>query len=439
MDPNKHKERTLKKRLIAPTAIALAVAAGLSGGVVPGVVSAASASGGTLTVWLMTGDTDPAVYNTVNAAFVKQYPGWTVNVEIQQWSGISAKILTSLASSSPPDVMELGNTDVAEFAASGGLDNLASDKSQFQNSSNWLSGLAGPAEYNGGLYAVPELAGDRVVVYNKAMFAKAGITKPPTSLNDLLADGAALKNAYSSVKDFSALYLPGEEWYAAMPIVWAEGGQIAVQKGGKWVGDLSAPASLAGLKEFQVIQNFMSTPASRDVNEANPSDSEVFASGKAAMYIDGTWTLGTDVTDNKAMKGNIGTFILPGVAPGSVAPVFLGGSDLGIAKNSPNQAQALAWAELYTGTANQLLQASNEGFIPNASNLVGQVKVSSNVATYFKAAAVSQFTPPVPGWATVEADNVMQDLLATVAQGKQNIGSIASSYDQKLDTLLNAQ
>ena len=70
MDPNKHKERTVKKRFIAPTAIALAVAAGVGGGAVPGIASAASASGGTLTVWLMTGDTDPAVYNTVNAAFV---------------------------------------------------------------------------------------------------------------------------------------------------------------------------------------------------------------------------------------------------------------------------------------------------------------------------------------------------------------------------------
>ena len=57
--------------------------------------------------------------------------------------------------------------------------------------------------------------------------------------------------------------------------------------------------------------------------------------------------------------------------------MFLGGSDLGIAKNSPNQAQALAWIKLYTGTANQLNQATNEGFIPNASNLVGQVSVSS--------------------------------------------------------------
>jgi N,N'-diacetylchitobiose transport system substrate-binding protein len=429
----------VKKRFIAPTAIALAVAAGVGGGAVPGIASTASASGGTLTVWLMTGDTDPAVYNTVNTAFASEYPGWTVNVEIQQWSGISAKIITSLATSSPPDVMELGNTDVASFAASGGLDNLLTDESQFQNSSNWLSGLEGPAEYKGGLYAVPELAGDRVVVYNKAMFKKAGIAKPPADLNDLLADGAALKNAYSKVKDFSALYLPGEEWYAAMPIVWAEGGQIAVEKGGTWYGDLGSAASLAGLKEFQVIQNFMSTPASRDVNEANPSDSAVFASGKAAMYIDGTWTLGTDITDNKALTGDIGTFILPGVKPGSEAPVFLGGSDLGVAKNSPNQAEALAWVKLYSGSANQLLQASNEGFIPNASNLVGQVNVSSNIKTYFKAAAVSQFTPPVPGWATVEADNVMQDLLAQVAEGKQNVAQIAKSYDQKLDTLLNAQ
>jgi len=429
----------VKKRFIAPTAIALAVAAGVGGGAVPGIASIASASGGTLTVWLMTGDTDPAVYNAVNTAFASEYPGWTVNVEIQQWSGISAKIITSLATSSPPDVMELGNTDVASFAASGGLDNLAADESQFQNSSSWLMGLEGPAEYNHGLYAIPELAGDRVVVYNKAMFKKAGISKPPADLNDLLADGAALKNAYSKVKNFSALYLPGEEWYAAMPIVWAEGGKIAVEKGSTWYGDLDSAASLAGLKEFQVIQNFMSTPASRDVNEANPSDSAVFASGKAAMYIDGTWTLGTDVTDNKAMTGNIGTFILPGVLPGSEAPVFLGGSDLGIAKNSPNQAEALAWVKLYSGSANQLLQASNEGFIPNASNLVGQVNVSGNIKTYFKAAAVSQFTPPVPGWATVEADNVMQDLLAQVAEGTQNVAQVAKSYDQKLDTLLNAQ
>ncbi len=427
----------MKRRLIAPTALALAVATGMSGG----LTATASASSNTLTVWLMTGDSQPSVYTAVNTAFQKEYPGWTVNIEVQQWSGISAKIISGLASSSPPDVMELGNTDVAEFAASGGLTNLTPYKSQFQNSSQWLSGLEGPAEYKGGLYAVPELAGDRVVVYNKQMFRQAGITKPPATLDQLVADGAALKNRFSNVKDFSSLYLPGEEWYAAVPFLWAYGGQIAVQQGGKWVGALESKASLAGLHEFQVVQNDMSTPASRSTNEVTPSDAEVFASGKAAMFIDGTWTLGQIRADNKKMAGKIGTFILPGLVPGKPAPVFLGGSDLGIAKNSPNQAQALAWVKLYAGTANQLLQAKDIGFIPNATNVIGQVNLTANpnIATYFKAASVSNFTPPVPGWATVEADNVMQNLFAQLAKGHQNVEAVAQAYDRKLDALLNAQ
>ena len=128
----------MKKPLIAPTAIALAVAAGVSG-----VAATASAQAShTLTVWLMTGEISTPVSNAVNAAFEKEYPGWTVNVEIQQWSGISTKLITALASTSPPDAMEIGNTDVAEFAASGGLEDLSSQKSSLPNSSNWLSGLS---------------------------------------------------------------------------------------------------------------------------------------------------------------------------------------------------------------------------------------------------------------------------------------------------------
>ena len=122
----------------------------------------------------MTGEISTPVSNAVTAAFQKEYPGWTVNIEIQQWNGIATKLITALASSTPPDAMEIGNTDVAEFAASGGLENLSSVKSSLPNSSNYLQGLAGPAEYNGGLYAVPLLAGDRVVIYNKADVQASG-------------------------------------------------------------------------------------------------------------------------------------------------------------------------------------------------------------------------------------------------------------------------
>ena len=426
----------MKRITIAPAAVALAAVTALS----PLVATTASAqSSHTLTVWLMTGEITPAVSNQVNAAFQKQYPGWKVNIEIQQWSGISTKLTAALASSSPPDAMEIGNTDVALFAASGGLENLVRYKSQLPNSSNWLAGLEGPAKYKGGLYGVPLLAGDRVVIYNKAMFAKAGIHSAPKTIDQLINDGTALKNAFRNVKNFSPLYFPGEYWYAGLPILWAYGGQIAVQKGGKWAGALSSKASLAGLQEFQTVQNDLSVPASRTVNTNAPDQDSVFAEGRAAMIVGGGWELGAITTDNKKLTGQLGTFVFPGPTAAKPAPVFIGGSDIAIAANSPNKAQALAWVKLMTGAKFQLSMARVDGLMPNATALLGIGKSLPNQADYYKAAEVSKFTPPTPGWATVEANNVMETLFSQVAQGKQNVATIAKSVDNQLNTLLNAQ
>ena len=58
---------------------------------------------------------------------------------------------------------------------------------------------------------------------------------------------------------------------------------------------------------------------------------------------------------------------------------------------------------------------------------------------FYKAAAHSNFTPATPGWATVEADNVMETLFSQVAAGKQSIAKIAAATDKQLDNLLNAR
>ena len=425
----------MKRRFIAPTAIALAVAAGVGGS---GSLAAAATTN-TLNIWLMTGEISPAVYNLVNTAFQEQHPGWTVSVQIQQWGGISTKLITALASNNPPDAMEIGNTDVALFAASGGLENLASVKSQFQNSNNWLGGLEGPAEYNGGLYAIPLLAGDRVVVYNKQMFAQAGIAKPPTSVSQLLTDGAALKAKFSNVKNFSPLYLPGEYWYAGIPLLWANGGQIATHTGGKWVGALESKGSLAGLALWQKVQNTLSIPASRDVNTNAPSQDNVLAQGQAAMIVAGSWEPGVVTSTNKKLTGQLGTFTFPGLAANSPAPVFIGGSDIGIANNSPNKAEALDWVKLMTDATNQLSMAKFDGLMPNATSLLGVGSQLPGASDYYAAAKHSNFTPATPGWATVEADNVMETLFSSVATGKQSIQQIAAATDKQLDSLLNAQ
>lgn len=425
----------MKSKLIAPAAIALAVAAGASG---LGSVASAS-SGGTLTIWLMTGEISQKTFNAVNDAFEKEYPGWNVNVDIQQWSGISTKLVTALVSSSPPDAMEIGNTDVAEFAASGGLENLGGDIKSLPNSSNWLQGLEGPAKYNGGLYGVPLLAGDRVVIYNKTMFANAGIKSTPDSLAELISDGQALASKYASVKDFSPLYLPGEYWYAGIPLLWAYGGQIATHKNGKWTADLTSAGSLKGLEEWQTVQNTLSVAASRNENTNSPDQDSVMADGQAAMIVGGGWELGAVTTDNKKLTGHLGTFVFPGPTPGTPSPVFIGGSDIGIAANSPNKPEALAWVKLMTGAKYQTMMVKDDGLMPNATSLLSVGKSIPLQSDFYKAAQHSDFTPASPGWATVENDNTMETLFSQVAEGKKSVDQIAKSTDSTLDTLLNAK
>src|SRR5215472_6887591 len=96
---------------------------------------------GTLTIWLMNGSAPQSVVDGVNADFKAKYPNVTVNVEIQQWGDIGTKLDTAYAGSTPPDVVELGNTLVAKYAAAGALEDISGKKSSFDNSGTWLQSL----------------------------------------------------------------------------------------------------------------------------------------------------------------------------------------------------------------------------------------------------------------------------------------------------------
>src|SRR4029077_8342119 len=128
---------------------------------------------------------------------------------------------------------------------------LTSVKSKFPNSSTWLKGLTDSASYDGKLMGVPYYAGSRVVIYNTDLFKKAGVTTPPKSLGQFMADGNKVMAANSADKTFSAFYVAGQDWYSALAFVYAFGGQIATSTGGKWVGTLDKPRALLGLNAFK--------------------------------------------------------------------------------------------------------------------------------------------------------------------------------------------
>src|SRR4030095_4377148 len=188
----------------------------------------------TLSIWLMEDSAPPAVVDAVNADWKKAHPNDTVKVELQQWNNITTKLDAAFAGSSPPDVVELGNTLVSKYAAAGALQDLTGSRGEFENNQAWLQSLTESCTMEGKLVCAPYYAGSRAVIYRKSMFAKAGIGQTPASQEELQAAAQKLMQTFGGDKRFSAFYFPGKYWYAALPFVWDHGGDIATQDGGQW-------------------------------------------------------------------------------------------------------------------------------------------------------------------------------------------------------------
>jgi N,N'-diacetylchitobiose transport system substrate-binding protein len=326
----------------------------------------------------------------------------------------------------------LGNTQTAKYMAAGAFSSLKAKN--FPNSSTWLSGLKSSCTYRGKLYCVPYYAGSRAVIYRKDMFAAANV-QPPTSIDELLTVGQKLMAAHSSDPNFSALYFPGKYWYAALPFIWDFGGDIATQSGGKWQGALNASGSQQGLT---TLANLVSKLSKADKTGDEAKQDAAFAQGHIAMIIANGWEVG-QITDPKAgdpkLKDKLGVFAIPSHTAGQTAPVFLGGSDLGVAAKSKNQALANEWVALLTGNKHMSDMATVGGVIPNTTSLLN-LGTGLN-ATFYAAAKNSRFVPNSQNWASVENANVIPDMLVSIFTGKAQLPAATTSASDKITSILN--
>lgn len=410
---------------------------GASGGGTKAVADS-DGSGKTLTVWAMTGDYSDKTIKAIDDEFEKK-TGAKVKVQIQQWDGITTKVSTALATSNPPDVLDLGNTQVASYAANGALMNLESYKKDLQQGQTWLTGLEQPATVDGSLYGVPGFAGDRAVIYNKRIWSDAGITTAPTTYEQLTADLDKVKAANTS-SDFSAMYLPGQYWYAGMQFVWDAGGSIATEQDGKWSAGFGSSASQQGLTDFAAFQNAYSTKASETLNTDTPDMNQIFADEKTSAIISTSGSIGLiEKANPKLTADTLGSFPFPGKS-GKTQPVMLGGSDWGIAAKSKNSDLALQWVKIATSPDIQSTYVyGDSGWIPNSTNGIKQANstLSDIDKAFFTAALNSKATPANARWADLEGDQSINALFSSVVSGSKTPEQAATIFDAAADTTLN--
>ncbi|MFI6484017.1 extracellular solute-binding protein [Nonomuraea sp. NPDC050663] len=419
----------MKHRLLALAAIFALTACGSTPDPAPSAATGGSPSAqapAKLVVWIMDGSVTKELLGSFEKEYEAAHAGVDLDIQIQAWDGIGERVTAALASTDAPDVIEVGNTQVAQYSSSGGVKDLT-DKTGDLQGSDWLPGLAQPGQIDGKQYGIPWYAANRVVVYNKDLW---GDTAIPKTRDEWVAATEKLNKGGNQ-----GIYLTGQTWYALAGFIWDEGGDFAVQQGGKWVGALDSPQALAGLDFYKKLQALGKGP--KDADEANPPQHEVFAQGKVAQIIGVPGIAARVLEVEPGMKDKIGFFTIPGKTADKPGAVFTGGSDLIIPEASKNHDAAYEVVKALAGEKFQTELAKAMSFVPNRTSLAGVLAGDEGTAAMAAGAANGRATPNTPNWAAVEATTVIKQYMTAVLTGG-DAAAEAKKVSQSITDTLNS-
>jgi multiple sugar transport system substrate-binding protein len=294
--------------------------------------------------------------------------GIKVNLTVLPWTTVLAQITAATVSGKGPDVLNIGNTWSPTLQATGAL--LAftpSVMSQIGGSSKFLTGsLSATGAPGQPPVAVPLYSLAYALYYNKAQFAAAGISGPPATWAQLIADGKIL------TKD--------GHWGLAI-----EGGsvsenihmafELSQQQGGEFFNSAGQPTFDTPQNVAAILQmmNFIQTD-----KITNPSDAQYtkgteaqvdYATGRASMVI---WQASAGSLKLDGMNAaDIGVAPVPLPSPlpagGRAITSMVAGINLAVFKNTPNMSAALKFVKFMTSTPVQEYLNSTYGSLPTVS------------------------------------------------------------------------
>ena len=127
--------------------------------------------------------------------------------------------------------------------------------------------------------------------------------------------------------------------------------------------------------------------------------------------------------DAGAAKGKYAVVPLPGSKPGSIAPAFAGGNNLGIMKNSQRPALAADFLTLLAGKKYQSKMYDAMGNLPTLKSARAEVAGKDPFLKPFLATidAGTKFVPLDPGWGKIDAQAVLPTMIEKVATGKSTV------------------
>jgi multiple sugar transport system substrate-binding protein len=399
------------------TVVAVAACGGSSG---PG--GSGGSSSGTINVVMAQYSSHTQPYWTALVSrFEKKYPKIHVNLRVIDWNTLLQQVPTMIQTHSYPDVLNFNA--YSTFAASGLLrpaKQVLSPATEADFESSFLSSDS----VKGTQYGIPWIASVRALGYNKQAFAKAGITSPPVTWSQFVADAQKLKKAgYIGY----CLPLGSEEAQAEWSLwMWSNGGGW-VTPSGQW--SIDSPQNKQAM-------NFLRTLANTDkVTEPNPGSTNrtdgcwaQFAQGRVAM----TEIMPLGTFQSTSMKGSpVQWASAPWPRSSTSIPQFtLGVQDVLMAFNKPgNTAMVRSFLDFVYQKSNYLSFVKTEGFLPTTKSASAAMVSDPVAGVGIKLLPTAKFYPATnPNWNKVQS--AVQSQLGTALSPSANPASVLSQIQQ---------
>ncbi|GGM97290.1 ABC transporter substrate-binding protein [Lentzea pudingi] len=374
---------------------------------------------GQLRVWLfdeVNRGPKEAVVKEAISEFQGKHSGVTVDVQYIQVSSRAERFKAAFSDpKSAPDVAEFGNTDLAGYVSAGGFSEL--DLGKWDESKDLVPTILDTAKVDGKTYGVPWFVGVRALYYRTDVFTELGL-KPPTTLDEIATTAREIRQKKPELIGISA---GGKYLFAALPFIWAQGGDLAKSDGGKFTAAIDSAEAKAGVAEYtELIKDDICPPATCAGNGGDASV-EAFRAGKAAMTIGGDFNRKS--VDASSAAGKYGVVPLPGKDKGSIAPAFAGGNLLGVMKGTQRKTLATEFTQLLASKKYQQKMYTAMGNLPTFTDVQKQVADSDKFLEPFTKTLQSgtKFVPVTPAWAKIEAQAVVPTMLQEIVTGAKNV------------------
>ncbi|MNO26558.1 Multiple sugar-binding protein precursor [compost metagenome] len=356
--------------------------------------------------------------------YEKEHPNVKIELDTLNTDQQKVKLKTQAASKEVPDITIVNPAaQMKPFVDAGLFAPLNDMLDQNGLKDTYQSGLLDYYSFDGNVYALPDGNNIEVVYYNKDLFAQAGIANTPTTFEELLQDVKILKD-----KGITPLAIGEKDsWtgsFLFMNILLRTNGGPGflqdVMDGKKTFED---PAFVEAVDAFQQLVQAGAFPDGATSIDAN-AGGNIFKSGKAAMWVIGSWETGA--VDASSVAGKVGAFQFPTVN----------------GKGDPNEFMLAPGSAFAVSANSEHLQETKDFLNFFASNLPKKqfelknaVGLGQKVDGDLKAAGYSDLAITIAGlFNQVKGGDLSFDNTMNPATSQVHLSSIQNLFVQKMDS-----